>query len=62
MKKKILNHLEADSQIEYFVTKYPDSDYTIDLKFKKDLIQNQLAAKELYNAKFYISIQKWIQQ
>ena len=27
---------------------------------KKDLIQNQLAAKELYNAKYYISIKKWI--
>ena len=31
-----------------------------DLKFKKNLIQNQLAAKELYIAKYYISIQKWI--
>ena len=59
-KKDIKPLMEADSQIEYFVTKYPDSDYAIDLKFKKDLIQNQLAAKELYNAKFYISIQKWI--
>ena len=59
-KKDIKPLVEADNQIEYFVTKYPGSDYAIDLKFKKDLIQNQLAAKELYNAKFYISIQKWI--
>ena len=52
--------LDASSQIDLFTKKYPDSDYTIDLKFKKDLIQNQLAAKELYVAKYYISIQKWI--
>ena len=32
----------------------------MDLKFKKDLIQNQLAAKELYVAKYYISTQKWV--
>jgi len=30
------------------------------LKFKKDLIQNQLAAKELFIAKYYISTQKWV--
>ena len=32
----------------------------MDLRFKKDLIINQLAAKELYVAKYYISTQKWI--
>ena len=52
--------LDASSQIDLFEKKYPDSDYTIDLKFKKDLIQNQLAAKELFNAKYYISVKKWI--
>ena len=30
------------------------------MQFKQDLIQNQLAAKELYVAKYYISTQKWI--
>ncbi len=44
----------------FFLKKFPNSDYAIDLKFKKDLIQNQLAAKELYVAKYYISIQKWV--
>ena len=32
----------------------------MDLKFKKDLIRNQLAAKEMYIAKHYIETQKWI--
>ena len=39
---------------------YPNSDYAIDLKFKKNLIRNQLAAKELFIAKYYISTQKWV--
>ena len=52
--------LDADKKIDFFLKKYPNSDYAIDLKFKKDLIQNQLAAKELFIAKYYISSQKWI--
>ena len=59
-KKDIQPLLKAKNQIEYFVEKYADSDYAIDLKFKKDLVVNQLAAKELYVAKYYISTQKWI--
>ena len=30
------------------------------LSLKKNLIQNQLAAKELFIAKYYISTQKWV--
>ena len=52
--------LDAQREIEFFLKKYPDSDYSLDLKFKKDLILNQLAAKELYVAKYYISTQKWV--
>ncbi len=59
-KKDLKPLLRASQQIDFFLEKYPESDYATDLKFKKDLIQNQLAAKELYIAKYYISIQKWI--
>tara|TARA_E500000178_G_scaffold94969_1_gene93962 strand:- start:825 stop:1655 length:831 start_codon:yes stop_codon:yes gene_type:complete len=59
-KKDIKPLLDASKQIEIFINKYPNSDYAIDLKFKKNLIVNQLAAKELYIAKYYISTQKWI--
>ena len=59
--KKDLNPLiEANKKIEFFLNKYPNSDYAIDLRFKKNLIVNQLAAKELFVAKYYISTQKWI--
>lgn len=59
-KKDLKPLLDAEKQIIYFIKKYPDTDYSIDLKFKKDLIQNQLAAKEIFVAKYYISVQKWI--
>ena len=52
--------LKAKKQIDFFLNKFPSSEYAIDLNFKKDLVQNQFAAKELYIAKYYISVQKWI--
>lgn len=52
--------LKAQEKVNFFLDKYPDTDYAIDLKFKKDLIENQLAAKEMYIAKYYISVKKWI--
>ena len=59
-KKDLKPLLQASEKIDFFLKKYPDTDYSLDLKFKKDLIQNQLAAKELYVAKYYISTQKWV--
>ena len=59
-KKDLKPLLEANKKIDFFIKKFPETDYAIDLNFKKDLIQNQLAAKELYIAKYYISTQKWI--
>jgi len=59
--KKDLKPLQdASNQIDFFLKNYPDTDYAIDLKFKKDLINNQLASKELYIAKFYIETKKWV--
>ena len=46
--------------IKDYIKKYPNNEYSLDLKFKLDLIQNQLAAKEVYVAKYYIKTQKWI--
>ena len=59
-KKDIDPVLNAKDKIEFFLKEFPNNDYAIDLEFKKDLIINQLAAKELYVAKYYIATQKWI--
>ena len=52
--------LKAKEKIEFYLNKFPNNDYTVDLKFKKDLIINQLAAKEMYVGRYYVSVQKWI--
>ena len=59
-KKDINPLIQSKEKIEYFLKNYPDTEYALDLKFKMDLINNQLAAKELYVAKYYITTQKWI--
>ena len=59
-KKDLKPLLQASEKIDFFLKNYPNTEYAIDLKFKKDLIQNQIAAKELFVAKYYISIKKWV--
>ena len=50
----------SKNEIEKFIDKYPNTDYALDLKFKLDLIINQMAAKELSIARYYIKNEKWI--
>ena len=38
--------LTSKKIIKEYIKKYPETDYALDLKFKLDLIQNQLAAKK----------------
>jgi len=59
-KKDIEPLLKAKKEIDIFLQKFPTSEYAIDLKFKRDLTLNQMAAKELFVAKYYISVKKWV--
>ena len=59
-KKDLGPLIKAKDKIEFFLENYQDTEYAVDLKFKKELIENQLAAKELYIAKYYIKVKKWI--
>jgi len=59
--KKDINPLrQSKEKIEYFLNNFNDTEYALDLRFKLDLINNQLAAKEMYIVKYYITTQKWI--
>tara|TARA_Y100001970_G_C14136019_1_gene804309 strand:- start:18 stop:851 length:834 start_codon:yes stop_codon:yes gene_type:complete len=59
--KKDLEPLKLSKKtIESFLIKYPETDYAMDLKFKLDLIINQMAAKEISIARYYIKNEKWI--
>ena len=59
-KKDLEPLIKARDQINFFIKEYPESEYAIDLKFKRDLIINQIAAKEMFIAKYYIEVKKWI--
>ena len=60
-KKDIDPLIKANEKINFFLEKYPNTDYAIDLKFKKDLIEKiNLLVKEMYIAKYYISVKKWV--
>jgi len=59
-KKDLEPLLKAKEKFEYIIQTYPESDYAIDGKFKLDLIVDQLAAKEMSIARFYMKTQKWI--
>ena len=59
-KKDINPLIKSKEKIEYFLKNFSETEYSLDLKFKMDLINNQLAAKEMYVAKFYVTNQKWI--
>lgn len=52
--------LDAKEKIDFFLNEYPESEYAIDLRLKKNLVINQFAARELYIARYYMEVQKWI--
>ena len=59
--KKDLNPLlKAKEKFEFIMQTYPDTDYGTDARFKIDLIVDQLAAKEMSIARYYIKTEKWI--
>ena len=58
-KKDLGPLINAKDKISSFIKNFPNTEYAFDLKFKQDLIENQLAAKEMYVANYYIKTQKW---
>ena len=59
-KKDINPLIKSKEKIKFFLNNFSDTEYALDLKFKLDLINSQLAAKQMYIAKYYITTQKWI--
>ena len=59
-KKDIRPLNKAKKYFEFILKNYPKSDYALDGKYKLELIQDLLAAKEMYLARHYMKKQKWI--
>ena len=59
-KKDSFSILKAKEYFEYLILNYPKSEYSLDAEFKIELINDILAAKELYLGKYYMDKKKWI--
>ena len=59
-KKDLQPLLKAKEKFEFIILQYPETDYALDANFKLDLISDQLAAKEMSIARFYMKTEKWI--
>ncbi len=51
---------EAKKNFEFVIKNFPNTDYALDSEFKLELIEEVLASKEMYLAKYYIEREKWI--
>ena len=59
-KKDTFTILKAKTYFEYLIKNYPDTEYAFDAAFKIELIEDTLAAKELYVGRYYVDRKKWI--
>ena len=59
-KKDLKSILESKKQFELIINEYPDTKFAVDAKFKIDLINEILAAKEMYLARYYLNKTMWI--
>ena len=59
-KKDLKPLLLAKEKFEFILKNFPNTDYATDAHFKLDLIIDQLAAKEMYIARYYMKTEKWI--
>jgi len=52
--------LKSKKYFNYIIDNYPNTDYALDAKFKIELINEILASKEMYLARYYFDKEKWI--
>jgi outer membrane protein assembly factor BamD len=53
------NTFKAINQFKLIISSYPNTEYANDAKYKLDLLNDLLAGKEMYVARYYMNIQKW---
>ena len=52
--------LKVKKYFKIIIQKYPDTEFAIDSRYKLELIQELLASKEMYLARYYVEREKWI--
>ena len=58
--KDLQSIIEAQKYFNIVKNKYPNTEYALDADFKLDLIEDILAAKEMYVGRYYLDKKKWI--
>ena len=59
-KKDLQSIINAKENFNIILKNYPNTEYAIDAEFKIDLIDDILAAKEMYLGRYYFERKKWI--
>ncbi len=59
-KKDLQSIVNAKKNFNIILKNYPNTEYAIDAEFKLDLIDDILAAKEMYLGRYYFDKKKWI--
>ena len=59
-KKDMRSIMKSKEVFEILVKNFPDTEYSTDALFKLDLINDVLAAKEMYIGRYYLERKKWI--
>jgi outer membrane protein assembly factor BamD len=58
--KDLQSIINAKKVFQNVIEKYPQTEFAIDAEFKLDLINDILAAKEIYIGRYYVDRKKWI--
>ena len=59
-KKDLAPLILSKKEFNFIIKNFPNTDYAYDAKYKIDLINDTLAAKEVYIGRHYIKKKKWI--
>ena len=59
-KKDLQTIIKAKEIFSFLKNNYPNTEYALDAEFKIDLINDTLAAKEMYIGRYYFQRKKWI--
>tara|TARA_B100002051_G_scaffold275266_1_gene318579 strand:- start:35 stop:868 length:834 start_codon:yes stop_codon:yes gene_type:complete len=59
-KKDLEPLIQAKKNFEYLIENYPSTDYALDAEYKLEVIEEILASKEIYLARYYIDKEKWV--
>jgi outer membrane protein assembly factor BamD len=59
-KKDLQSIIKAKKYFEIIIKNYPNTNYSLDAEYKIELVNDTLAAKEMYIGRYYFDKKKWI--